>query len=182
MTATIKNAFIFLPDLLDQENIGFLEGFSVKCEENLVVFVLSEELGSDSSHSIGYVSAKTPENVDVYRKGSEWLHINCKSGAIKLNNATKCNLTCLRYNYNLFAKSEILTSNTDKYGFYFQTLINSIKMKQTEKHEIKNKSLNSAFLFFMVHLFGTFSILILQVKLYLLNLLVGYVTFFPVIE
>lgn len=128
-------ALIFLPEALRCDEIGFLEGFSGRCEGVLAFFVLKQRLSGDSADSIGYVSDVTPrENSN----SAEWVHVNRASGEITVcggQNGVNYRVTCVKYDYELFVKTEVVMMDCVKYGVYFETLLRSIKQKCQEKRK-----------------------------------------------
>lgn len=153
-----KSALVFLPDSLQLNSVGFLEGFSGFCEDTQAFFVLSKKLKSSSVDSIGYVSEVTPENgkVNNCRSTVEWLHINGNTGEMKIcgsdSDVEYC-VTCIRYDYRLFVESEAVLIDNKKYGVYFETLVKSLKNKCLKKYREKRKTVYGLIVF-IFKLFG----------------------------
>lgn len=146
-----KRVLVFLPDTLQRDRVGFLTGFTGKCEDTQAFFVLKEKLNNDSVDSIGYVSEVTPEN--QYNSNAEWLHINSKTDKIKIcGNETDYCVTSVRYNYNSFVKSEAISLVQSKHGVFFETLVRAIKNRCVERNQIFYR-----FVFVVLMLFGVFT-------------------------
>lgn len=161
------HVLLFLPDSLDRRNVGFLEGFSNKYNDTLAIFIINEELLSQSSGNIiGYCSQRTPEQeCGKHLKNAEWVHININTGEIKLNNASNKEntsvVTCIEYDYKLFARTETLDIFPGDYGVHFETLINSIKHRNKQRYA----KTRSKFLSFFSRLLISFIYLYLQIVL-----------------
>lgn len=154
-----KSVLIFLPDSLRLNSVGFLEGFLGQCEGTQAFFVLSEAAKDNSVDSIGYVSEITPENRVVNNcrnTSSEWLHINCNTGVIKVcgsGSDVEYSITCVRYDYRLFFESEAVLLDSKKYGVYFETLVAAMKKKYLGKYRERGKIVYGLS-FFVLKLFG----------------------------
>lgn len=161
-----RRVFVFLPDSLQRDRIGFLEGFSGKCEDTQAFFVLKEKLNEDSVDSIGYVSEVTPENGKILENKAEWVHVNIRTGEVKIcgggTDVEYC-VTCIRYDYEVFVQSDAVLLAPHKYGVYFQTLVRSIKSRSFKKHTRRN-AVTHGLLFILLKLFSVFTNLFNEVN------------------
>lgn len=170
MKETCTHVLLFLPDTLDRQNVGLLEGFSAKYNDTLAIFIINEELLSKSSGSIiGFCSQLTPEReFGKHLPNAEWVHINIDTGEIRINNSTThrekdCIVTCIEYNYNLFAKTETVDVFPECYGVHFEALINSIKRKNEERSKKRSSKLFSLFSCLLVNFIYVYFQIVLKV-------------------
>lgn len=163
----ISNVFVFLPDTLNCNDFGMLEGFSRNDGDIISFFVTNDKLQTVSPNSIGYVSEITPSKAQsIMERDSEWIHININTQKIFVNSLSAVsNITCIRYNYSLFHKSEMLQACSDEYGSHFRTLIEAIQRRKI-KSGITNKRLN--FIPLIVYLMNLFLYIFVKVS-YLLQ-------------
>lgn len=173
MKETCSHILLFLPDSLDRQNVGFLEGFSTKCNNSLAIFIINNELLAKSSSSIiGYCSHKTPDQeVGNCLTDTEWVHINIDTDEIKINrnkshNEKECVITCIEYDYNLFVKTETLDIFPEYYGAHFETLINAIKQRREERPKKTYSKFLSLFSYILVNFMYIYFQIILKVKCY----------------
>lgn len=121
----MNSVLIFVPSTLNMDNIGFLEGFAKKVEDNLIFYITSDKLALEAGYTVGYCSTHTPYNMFT-AKDSEWLHINSTTHEFTINNidAQEYNdkFTIILYDIKAFSKCDITTFKYQKYGDQFNEL------------------------------------------------------------
>lgn len=151
------HVLIFIPNTLDRKNVGFLEGFAMKCDDSLAIFILNEKLLIQSSiNIIGYCSHKTPKDeLGKYSTDAEWVHINIDTGEIKVNNGgvrdDNHSVTCIEYDYNLFVKTETVDIFPEVYGIHLETLTRSIRRNNEQRHRKRNSTFFTLFNFLLLN-------------------------------
>lgn len=126
---------VFIPDILQSKEIGFLQGFIKKTAENVAFYITDTDISAQSGlNTIGYCSFKKPEENLNALSDSEWIHVNSKTGEVNVCNFKEDHkLLCVVYDYVAFMKSEVVN------GKYFKCLSQGIKLEKSLVKENKWK-------------------------------------------
>lgn len=125
----MKSVFIFAPNTLNKNDIGFLEGFTREINDNLVFYITNDKLILTSDNTVGYCSSQTPYNIFT-REDSEWIHINNTTHEIQINNLDnyeyEAGYTIILYDINAFAECDITTFRLQEHGEHFDELCSTL--------------------------------------------------------
>ncbi|KRT85896.1 hypothetical protein AMK59_2924 [Oryctes borbonicus] len=134
----MNSVFIFVPNTLDMDNIGFLEGFAKRIDDNLIFYVTSDKLLLEAGCTVGYCSSQTPYNMFT-ANDSEWLHVNNTTREFTINNINTQEyddrFTIILYDIKAFSKCDITTFKLQKYGDQFnelRTALNKLSYKMVK--------------------------------------------------
>lgn len=110
-------------------NIGFLEGFAKKIDNDLVFYITNDELLLEAGNTVGYCSSQTPYSMFT-AKDSEWLHVNNTTHEFKINEIDSQEyddkFTIILYDMKAFSKCDITTVKLQNYGEHFNELCTSL--------------------------------------------------------
>lgn len=128
-----------MPQTLECDKIGFLQGFSRNRNNILAFYVTSKEVLKKNSNCLGYCSETAPTGQFRDTKSPEWIHLNSKTGEVTVYNLEDgiiCedkNLICITYDYEVFQRMDLVATYCQEYGEHFQILAESICSKKVVK-------------------------------------------------
>lgn len=153
---------VFLPKGFTKNAIGFIRGFTRKTEDTLTFYILDKTISENGVNSIGYCSVQTPVATTGKQvlPGDEWLHINSKTGQVKVNNLQwkykpeeiESMVAVVEYDYDRFKECETMDLFTENYGEHFLILIEAIRKKKKGKTNNKTN---------YIHIFCSFFVMVM---------------------
>lgn len=129
----MKSTLIFVPNVLNFEKIGNLEGFSKFYNNELVFYITNDELLTTCNSVIGYCSDNIPNCIHI-TNNTPWIHVKRKTGfttVIGLSNNFDFDkeIIYVRYDYDVLKKSDLKTFAFENYGEHFEILANAVQEK-----------------------------------------------------
>lgn len=149
MTKFDKKKIIFIPDSLDEQKSGLLEGFFKEFQDCEAYFITNDKVIKDTSRCIGHISKKDAKDLKPLN-GGRWIHINPLYTSITLPNESHDKILKVYYKINVFKKIYKIQPDVMDLGIYFQELISYFQTRRIIRHTNGTKGLKELSALFII--------------------------------
>ncbi|RZC41888.1 Gpi1 domain containing protein [Asbolus verrucosus] len=133
----VKNTLIFIPDTLQTNKSGYLEGVHKLHNECEAFYITNNTLVKETADIIGYVSSDAAK---IKIKDFKGVHLDNLTNRVTIINNSSADLVKIVYDYEAFRKCDGLNSE-NQYGVHFKFLMDRLRRGHQNKVENGRRNL-----------------------------------------